>query len=242
MSRIPQKSASRTDVRGQIVRSQISSSALILGLKAELSTVIIRRIRLMASGAWFVWIKHVAGWACDGTAVASRRFCMKLSIVIISWNDLKVLPACLKSIYEQTKETEFEIIISDNGSADGSLDFVRQNYPAARIVENRANLGYARGNNAGIAAVGEADYILILNPDTIIHDAALDKWVKFADAHPQAGAFGCRVLNPDGSYQDPARPFPTNWLYFLVALRIRQNDYGRFKGEVEREIDWQSGC
>ena len=69
MSRIPQKSASRTDVRGQIVRSQISSSALILGLKAELSTVFIRRIRLMASGAWFVWIKHVAGWSGDGPAV-----------------------------------------------------------------------------------------------------------------------------------------------------------------------------
>jgi len=135
---------------------------------------------------------------------------MKLSIVIICWNDLKVLPACLKSIYEQTKNTEFEVIISDNGSTDGSLDFVRQDYPQARIVENKANLGYARGNNAGIAAVTEADYILI--------------------------------LNPDGSYQDPARPFPTNWHYFLVALRIRQNDYRKFKGEVEREIDWQSGC
>jgi len=167
---------------------------------------------------------------------------MKLSIVIICWNDLKVLPNCLKSIYEQTKETEIEVIISDNGSTDGSLDFVRQNHPSARIVENKANLGYARGNNTGIAAVKDADYILILNPDTIIHDRALDKWVKFADRHPEAGAFGCRVLNPDGSYQDPARPFPTNWHYFLVALRLRQNDYGKFKGEVEREIDWQSGC
>src|SRR5205085_12593491 len=105
---------------------------------------------------------------------------MKLSIVIISWNDLQVLPACLKSIYEQTTETEFEVIISDNGSTDGSIDFVRQNYPQSRIVENKANLGYARGNNTGIAAVGEADYILILNPDTIIHNRALDTWVKFA--------------------------------------------------------------
>jgi GT2 family glycosyltransferase len=90
--------------------------------------------------------------------------------------------------------------------------------------------------------VGDADYILILNPDTIIHERALDRWIEFADRHPEAGAFGCRVLNPDGSYQDPARPFPTNWHYFLVALRLRQNDYGSFKGEVEREIDWQSGC
>ena len=100
---------------------------------------------------------------------------MKLSIVIICWNDLKVLPACLESIYAQTRSTEFEVIISDNGSTDGSLDFVRKNYPTARIVENNATLGYARGNNACIAhATG--DYILILNPDTIIHDRALDNW------------------------------------------------------------------
>jgi GT2 family glycosyltransferase len=168
---------------------------------------------------------------------------MKLSIVIICWNDLKVIPACLKSIYDETKEIDFEVIISDNGSTDGSLAWIHQNYPQARILENNANLGYARGNNAGIAAVDpSAEYILILNPDTIIHDRALDKWIAYADRHPEAGAFGCRVLNSDGSYQDPARPFPTNWHYFLVALRLRQNDYGGFKGEVEREIDWQSGC
>lgn len=168
---------------------------------------------------------------------------MKLSIVIICWNDLKVIPACLKSIYDETREIDFEVIISDNGSTDGSLAWIRQNYPQARILENNANLGYAKGNNAGIAAVDpSAEYILILNPDTIIHDRGLDKWMAYADKHPEAGAFGCRVLNSDGSYQDPARPFPTNWHYFLVALRLRQNDYGGFKGEVEREIDWQSGC
>lgn len=166
---------------------------------------------------------------------------MKLSIVIICWNDLKVLPACLESIYKQTQSTEFEVIISDNGSTDGSLDFVRKNYPAARIVENNANLGYARGNNAGIAhATG--DYILILNPDTIIHERALDKWISYADKHPEAGAFGCKVLNPDGSWQEPCRPFPTAWHYLLVAFRIRQNTYSGWKGETEREIDWQSGC
>ena len=115
---------------------------------------------------------------------------MKLSIVIICWNDLKVVPACLASIYEQTRKTEFEVIVSDNGSTDASLEFIQANYPQVRIVENKANLGYARGNNAGIAAVGEADYVLILNPDTIIHEGALDKWAEFADRHPEAGAFG----------------------------------------------------
>lgn len=166
---------------------------------------------------------------------------MKLSIVIICWNDLKVIGNCLDSIERQTRSTEYEIILSDNGSTDGSVEFVRQNHPAVRIIQNGANIGYARGNNAGIrAAAGE--YVLILNPDTIIHDGALDRWIEYADRHPEAGAFGCRVLNPDGSYQDPARPFPTISHYWKVALRVRQNTYRRWKGESEREIDWQSGC
>jgi GT2 family glycosyltransferase len=70
----------------------------------------------------------------------------------------------------------------------------------------------------------------------------LDKWVEYADQHPEAGAFGCRVLNPDGSFQDCARPFPTISHYWKVALRLRQNTYRRWNGQTERPIDWQSGC
>lgn len=166
---------------------------------------------------------------------------MKLSIVIICWNDLKVLPACLASIVAQTRQTDYELIISDNGSADGSLDFVRQNYPRARILENRANLGYARGNNVGIEAA-RGQYILILNPDTIIQDQGLDRWMQFAARHPEAGALGCKVVNPDGSLQDPARPFPTNWLYLQMALWLRGNRYLWWDGNSQRRIAWQSGC
>ncbi len=176
---------------------------------------------------------------------------MKLSVVIICWNDLKVLPDCLRSIYEQTRSTDFEVIISDNGSTDGSTEFVRKNYPQARIVENGGNIGYARGNNAGISAA-RGDYILILNPDTIILEGALDKWIKFADERPKAGAFGCVVLNPDGSYQQPSRPFPTIWRYWVVALYLKPlahllksfvcDTYPGWDGTSERAIDWQSGC
>ena len=137
---------------------------------------------------------------------------MKLSIVIICWNDLKVIKDALRSIFEETKELDFEVIVSDNGSIDGSVECIRQHfgYPNLRIVENKANLGFARGNNAGIdSAVG--DYILILNPDTIVHDCALEKLVAFADKHPEAGAFGCKILNLDGSYQYTAKLFPTVW-------------------------------
>ena len=99
--------------------------------------------------------------------------------------------------------------MSDNGS-DGHLrgpTFV-STFAKVRIVENGANLGFARGNNAGIN-VAQGEYVLILNPDTIIHDRALEKLVAYADRYPDGGAFGCRVLNPDGSFQNPARPLPT---------------------------------
>src|SRR5260221_6646277 len=99
---------------------------------------------------------------------------MKLSIVIICWNDLKVLPNCLKSIFEETRALDFEVIVADNGSTDGSVDFIRANFPAVRIVENRENLGFAQGHNRGIA-VAEGGYDLILKPDTIILHRGLGK-------------------------------------------------------------------
>jgi GT2 family glycosyltransferase len=173
---------------------------------------------------------------------------MKLSVVIICWNDLRVIRDCLRSIYEGTHAIDFEVIISDNGSVDDSTEFVRKHYPQVRIVENQENLGFARGNNAGIRA-SRGEYILILNPDTIIHDGAFDKLIEFADRHHEAGAFGCRVLNPDGTYQVSARLFPTVWRYWVSALGLSKlsslfvyEEYPRWRGDTQRTIDWQSGC
>jgi len=176
---------------------------------------------------------------------------MKLSIVIICWNDWKVIENCLRSIVERTHKIEYEVIVSDNGSADGSAEKIRAQFPGVRVVENRANLGFAKGNNAGI---GEArgEYVLILNPDTIIHEGSLDRWVEFGDRHPEAGAFGCRVHNPDGTYQRSARPFPTISRSLVSAFGLRflghikhpalYDEYEWWKGDTEREVDWQSGC
>jgi len=173
---------------------------------------------------------------------------MKLSVVIICWNDLRVIRDCLRSIYDGTHATDFEVIISDNGSVDDSIEFVRNHYPQVRIVENQQNLGFARGNNAGIRA-SRGEYVLILNPDTVLRDCALDRLVEFADRHPEAGAFGCRVLNPDGTYQVSARLFPTVGRYWVAALGLARvsalftyEEYRHWLGDTERAIDWQSGC
>jgi GT2 family glycosyltransferase len=176
---------------------------------------------------------------------------VKLSVIILCWNDLKVINDCLKSIFEQTSEIDFEVIVSDNGSTDGSIEFIQKSFPKARIVENGTNLGFAKGNNAGIQ-VAHGEYMLILNPDTIIRDHALQKLVGFADRHPEAGAFGCRVRNADGSFQNPARPLPTVGGLFLAALYLRwlgrvstrfsSDLYSGWDGRSEREIGFQSGC
>ncbi len=176
---------------------------------------------------------------------------MKLSIVIICWNDLKVIKDCLRSIFECTHSIDFEVIVSDNGSTDGSIEFIRAEFPNVKIIENRANLGFAKGNNVGIRA-SQGEYVLILNPDTIIHEGALDKWIEFAEKHPEAGAFGCRVLNRDGSFQRCARPFPTARGELIAALYLRplayvsdffaSDLYVGWEGETERKVDWQSGC
>jgi N-acetylglucosaminyl-diphospho-decaprenol L-rhamnosyltransferase len=176
---------------------------------------------------------------------------LKLSIVILCWNDLKVIPDCLESIYACTHSTDFEVIFSDNGSTDGSVEYVRTHFPQVRVIENGTNLRFAKGNNVGIEA-SQGEYILILNPDTIIHEGAIDKTVAFADEHPKAGAFGCRVVNPDGSYQEHVRPLFTVRSEWCAALGLgplahfsdwfQPGVYVGWRGDTEREVGWLAGC
>lgn len=175
---------------------------------------------------------------------------MQLSIVILCWNDLKVIGDCLRTIYAGTHTTNFEVIVSDNGSTDGSVEFIRSNFPQVRVLENGRNLRFSKGNNVGIREC-TGDLILILNPDTLIHDGALDRFVEFADQHPEAGAFGCRALWPDGSYQGGAWRFPTIWRLWMQALYLwplgyfsdvfAADKYLGWRGDTEREIDWMAG-
>lgn len=176
---------------------------------------------------------------------------MKLSIVILCWNDLKVITDCLTSIYAGTHSIEFEVIVSDNGSTDGSIQSIRENFPQVRLIENGRNLRFSKGNNAGIQ-VSQGEYVLILNPDTIVHDGALDKLIVFADKHPEAGAFGCRVLNADGTFQGCIWPFPNPRSQWCWALQLHPLAYlsdwfhpGRYvgwDGNTERSVGWPAGC
>lgn len=176
---------------------------------------------------------------------------MKLSIVIICWNDRKYLAKCLESIIGLTQGLDFEVIVADNGSTDGSVEYVRSHFPKVSVVENGCNLGFGAGNNAGIH-VARGEYVLILNPDTYMRNAALEKWVAYADRFPAAGAFGCRTLNEDGSLQITAQPLPTPFRSACKALCLRWpgrwidslqvDKYLGWDGSTDREIGFQAGC
>jgi GT2 family glycosyltransferase len=177
---------------------------------------------------------------------------MKLSIIIICWNDVECLGACLESLYaHKAPPFEYEVIITDNGSTDGSLDLVRANFPQVRILANGKNLGFGPGNNAGVE-LAKGDYLLILNPDTVVHRGALKTLVAFLDAHPQAGAVGPRVLDSNGSFQLSAHPLPSFTRFLVKALFLRglghiipgfpADEYMGWKGEKTRTVGFVAAC
>jgi GT2 family glycosyltransferase len=127
----------------------------------------------------------------------------ELSIIIVNWNTRDLLRDCLNSVYAETKETSFEVLVMDNASSDGSAEMVTREFPQVRLIENEENLGFARANNQAIRQC-RGDYILLLNPDTVVLSGALDKMVAFMRAHPDIAASGPMILNADGSPQPSA--------------------------------------
>jgi hypothetical protein len=138
---------------------------------------------------------------------------VKLSIVIVSWNVKEYLVSCLRSIEENGPNHEFEIIVVDNASADGSVDAVRDSFPQVDVIANKDNRGFAAANNQGIEK-SQGQYLLLLNPDTIVHPGSLDILIKFMDYDKDVGACGPKLLNEDRTTQRSVRRFPT----FRAAL------------------------
>lgn len=126
---------------------------------------------------------------------------MDVSIIIVNYNTKQLLANCLKSIYEQTKDIEFEVIISDNGSTDGSIEMLKKDFPQVILIENNANLGFGAANNRGLT-VAQGQYIFYLNSDTILLNNAVkiffDYWEENGEKE-KLGALGANLLNADGN-------------------------------------------
>lgn len=176
---------------------------------------------------------------------------MELSLIIVNYNNDRVLRGCLESLPAALEGIDAEIILSDNGSVDGSVEWVRHHFPQVRIIENGANLGFAEANNRAFPMT-KGDYILLLNPDTIVQNDAFRPMMEVLKNRPLAGAVGCKLLNADGSRQISTRSFPTlsTYCFHFLGLDYRFPEshlFGRssmtyWNGDDSREVDWASGA
>lgn len=123
-----------------------------------------------------------------------------LSVIIVNYKTPQLVIDCIESIYAQTKEHRFEIIVADNDSRDGSREQILSKFASVQWVDMGYNSGFARANNAGIK-IANGRYILLLNGDTIVLDGALDKCIHLMEQNPQVAACGVQLLNTDGTTQ-----------------------------------------
>jgi GT2 family glycosyltransferase len=146
---------------------------------------------------------------------APARTTARIDVVVVCWNDKDKITVALDSVFalpEVARDPTFaNVVISDNGSTDGSRTFLRERYGArVQIVENGENLGFAAACNRAFAATS-APYVFLLNPDAELKPGALAAIVAFLDAHPRCGIAGSRIYNYDGSVQQSVGEFDT-WL------------------------------
>ena len=137
-----------------------------------------------------------------------------LSIIIVTWNARDVLLDCLASIETEilrrrdAGRIETETIVVDNGSADGTVEAVREKFPWAELCALPRNVGFAAGNNVGLRRA-KGRHAVLLNSDTVVLADALECCVRYLDAHPEVGVVGPQLLNPDGSKQNCIHAFPS---------------------------------
>ena len=150
---------------------------------------------------------------------------MKLSVVIVSYNVCQLLEDCLRSVEKDLAGIDSEIYVVDNASSDHTVERLQPLFPAVHFVANTENVGFARANNQAIR-LSQAEYVLPLNPDTVVHEGTLRGTLDFLDSHPEAGGAGVRMLTREG---DPApesrRAVPTPWVAFLKMLGFTRRYY-----------------
>lgn len=183
---------------------------------------------------------------------------MKLSVVIVNYNVKYFLEQCLLSVQKSVQKAraekgwETEIWVVDNASVDGSVEMVKSKFPEVKVVANTDNVGFSKANNQAIRAT-KAEYVLLLNPDTLVEDDTFWKTVDYMDAHSKCGGLGVRMLDGSGHFlPESKRGLPTPWVAFykifgLSALFPKSKRFGRYhlkylpENEIN-EVDVLSGA
>jgi len=158
---------------------------------------------------------------------------VKLSVIIVSYNVKYYLEQCLESVVRASCGINTEVIVVDNNSTDGTVDYLTPRFRDVLFIQNNDNIGFARANNQAIN-ISKGEYVMLLNPDTIIGENVLADCVRFMDDHPQAGSTGVRMLHTDGSFAlESRRGIPTPFTSFckMVGLTSRfpkSQTFGRY--------------
>lgn len=157
---------------------------------------------------------------------------MVLTVIIVSYNVKFFLEQCLCSV-QRAAANDVEVLVIDNNSADGSVEYLQEKYPFAQFIISNDNMGFARANNQALKKA-RGKYILFLNPDTIIPQDLFTNCISFMDAHADAGALGVRMIDGSGQFlKESKRGFPSPWVAFckmsgLTNLFPRSKTFARY--------------
>ncbi len=158
---------------------------------------------------------------------------MKLSVVIVNYNVKYFLEQCLTSVLKACKNIESEVFVVDNNSVDTSVDMVKSKFPEVIVIENKENKGFSKANNQAIK-LSKGEYILLLNPDTVVEDDTFTKVIDFMDSHHDAGGLGIKMLNGKGKFLPESKrglPTPDVAFYKMTGLSKifpRSEIFGRY--------------
>ena len=166
---------------------------------------------------------------------------MKISVVIVNYNVKYYVGQCIDSVRRALRGIDSEIIVVDNHSRDGSVDYLSK-IEGVRIIESGHNLGFSKANNIAIRQ-STAEYVLMLNPDTIVAEDAIRMIIDFADSHPQAGGIGVRMHNDWGTTARESRrglPSPMTSFYKMIGLSKRLPQHHKFGRYYMGWLPWDS--
>jgi O-antigen biosynthesis protein len=176
----------------------------------------------------------------------------KISVVIVNYNVEYFLEQCLNSCVKALKNIQGEIFVVDNNSIDGSNEMVKSKFPSVTLIENKKNVGFSKANNQAIE-ISKGEYVLLLNPDTVVEEDTFEKVITFMDTKPEAGGLGVRMLDGKGKFlPESKRGLPTPTVAFykifgLSALFPKSKLFGKYHlgylSEFEtHEVDVLSGA
>ena len=177
---------------------------------------------------------------------------MKLSVVIVNYNVKYFLEQCLHAAQKACSLVDAEIFVVDNHSVDGSCQMIREKFPEITLIENHDNKGFSKANNQAIR-LSKGEYVLLLNPDTIVEEDSFVKCIHFMDSHPEAGGLGVKMIDGKGQFLPESKrglPTPMVAFYKIVGLsklfshskRFARYHLGHLNNDETNEVDVLAGA